>query len=95
MASEVKLLRFTPDFGGYKQLLGGSGVQGVLTDKANAIAARADGAMPANGYVSAKHHKVVDASGKFSPKVKRVITSTALAKYQQARHKTLTSSIGT
>lgn len=78
---------------GYAELMDGAGIQGVVAEEADAIAERADAAMPKNGYTSAKHHKVADFQGKLA-KGKVVYTRTRLAQYQQAQHKTLTESIG-
>lgn len=94
MAS-VSFKSFKWDQAGYRELLGSAGVQSVVASKAQGIASRANASMPANGYTGTQHHKVVDATKtKFSPKGKLVVANTNLAKYQQARHKTLTKSIG-
>lgn len=78
---------------GYVELENSEAVQALLKKQAAAIAKRADAAMPKNGYAKAKHHEVAGFQGKFA-KGKVVYTRTRLAQYQQARHKTLTKSIG-
>lgn len=79
---------------GYVELESSEAVQAILRQKAEAIARRADGQLPDNGYgAGTEHHTVKQAQGSFA-KVYRVKTATKLAKYNQAKHKSLTKSIG-
>lgn len=92
MAS-ISFSRFKWNRAGYIELMDGAGVQGAVAKQAEAIARRADAAMPKNGYTKAKSHKTADYQGKLA-KGRAVYTRTRMAHYQQARHKTLTNAIG-
>lgn len=95
----IKFEQFKWDAAGYKEVQGSSGIQGMLSDVAEGIKSRANAAVSAShsniGYATASHHTVVDGTKNlFAPRTRLVVTTTNLAKYEQARNKTLTTAIG-
>lgn len=92
--ANVKLKEFKADKAGYIELMNGSGMQALLDKEASAIKSRADGQMPVDsGYTHADSHAVGTVQGKLAVG-RNVYTRNRMAHYQQARHKTLTKSIG-
>lgn len=78
---------------GYVEIMNGAGVQGELDRVARAVKGRADALMPKNGYRTGAH-AVMDATRLKMARGRLIYTRTNLAKYQQARHKTLTKALG-
>lgn len=94
MASGVRFGRFKWDRAGYAQLMNTSPVQSVIDRKARAVKAAADAAVAA-AYPSAEGspHEVKDFRGTLADG-RLVRTGTWAAKLGEAKHKTLSKSLG-
>lgn len=92
MASNVKFGRFKWNRAGYAQLMDSAPVQSVLDRKASAVKAAADAALQPGGYAYGGH-EVRDFQGKLA-RGKAVRTKTDLARYGEAKHKTLSKALG-
>lgn len=92
MASNVKFGRFKWNRPGYAQLMDSAPVQSVLDRKASAVKAAADAALHPGGYAYGGH-EVKDFQGRLA-RGKVVRTKTDLARYSEAKYKTLSKSLG-
>ena len=92
MANSVKFGKFKMSRAGYAALMDSSGVQGVVERKAQAVKAAADAGLSGGGY-ALPGHEVKDFQGKLA-RGKVVRTKTDQARYSEAKHKTLSRSLG-
>lgn len=85
-STKVTLRRFVPDLAGYTQVKDGSGVQAILSAKASAVMASANG-------MSKGEHRLVHKRGKFD--MGYVVAADDIrARIDQAKQKTLTKALG-
>lgn len=91
-SARVKFGKFKMRRSGYAALMNGSGVQGVVERKAQAVKSAADAALSPGGY-SYGGHEVREFEGKLA-RGRVVRTKTDQARYSEAKRKTLTRALG-